>query len=238
MTQPFVQTVQCYGDAYFVGDIHGEYHQLMRALAHLGFDAERGDLLFSVGDIIDRGHYSVRCLELLEKPWFYAVKGNHEAMMIASLQGDLEMQQIWQRAGGDWYQQLKVDQQLRLKQHFLPKLEALPIALEVNLNQDNLTLAVIHADLPFEDWQTFKQQPQLDEAQLATCLWSRSTLKAMEHGRYPSRIAGVDALIMGHTPMPMFRGHGNRVWLDTGAGYPNGNLSVLSARHIVHLLLR
>ena len=54
------------------GDIHGCLEQLRRKLWHCRFDPWR-DLLISVGDVIDRGPQSLRCLQLLEqqKPVFY-----------------------------------------------------------------------------------------------------------------------------------------------------------------------
>lgn len=55
------------------GDIHGCLEQLRRKLWHCGFDPWR-DLLISVGDVIDRGPQSLRCLQLLEQHWVRAVE--------------------------------------------------------------------------------------------------------------------------------------------------------------------
>ncbi|WP_298442841.1 metallophosphoesterase [uncultured Ferrimonas sp.] len=239
MSKKIIKTHQCNGTAFFVGDIHGEYHQLMRSLAHVGFNADNGDQLYSVGDLIDRGEHSLRCLELLEKPWFHAVRGNHEAMMLAALSGDVQSRELWFSAGGGWFQALSNTEQQQIAERFQPQLNDLPIAMEITIPSEKLTMAMIHADFPFDDWQQFSENSaNLDEHQLAKCLWSRSTLRGLDRGKYPAPIAGIDALVMGHTPLPMFRGHGNRVWLDTGAGYPNGSLTVLSAHQIVHMLLR
>jgi hypothetical protein len=54
---------------------------LDRLLDHVRFDPAC-DRLFSVGDLIDRGPDSLRSLEFLEAPWFYAVKGNHEDLLL------------------------------------------------------------------------------------------------------------------------------------------------------------
>ncbi|STI47003.1 serine/threonine protein phosphatase 1 [Escherichia coli] len=48
------------------------------------FDPWR-DLLISVGDVIDRGPQSLRCLQLLEQHWVRAVRGNHEQMAMDAL---------------------------------------------------------------------------------------------------------------------------------------------------------
>ena len=66
------------------GDIHGCLEQLRRKLWHCRFDPWR-DLLISVGDVIDRGPQSLRCLQLLEQHWVCAVRGNHEQMAMDAL---------------------------------------------------------------------------------------------------------------------------------------------------------
>ena len=43
------------------------------------------DLLIPVGDIIDRGPDSLKCLQLMQENWFYAVRGNHEQMALDAL---------------------------------------------------------------------------------------------------------------------------------------------------------
>lgn len=65
------------------GDIHGCLEQLRRKLWHCRFDPWR-DLLISVGDVIDRGPQSLRCLQLLEQHWVCAVRG---ALLIKSKVG-------------------------------------------------------------------------------------------------------------------------------------------------------
>jgi len=64
-----------------VGDLHGCFDLLTRLLAEVRFNKSY-DRLFSVGDLIDRGLDSLRCLQLLAESWFYPVQGNHEKMML------------------------------------------------------------------------------------------------------------------------------------------------------------
>jgi serine/threonine protein phosphatase 1 len=68
------------GKDYVIGDLHGCFGLLQRLMAEVNFNYAN-DRVFSVGDIIDRGPESFRCLELLAEPWFFAVQGNHELMM-------------------------------------------------------------------------------------------------------------------------------------------------------------
>ena len=69
------------GRDFVVGDIHGMFKTLAKELEELGFDPEK-DRLFSVGDLIDRGPDNEDIEEWLAKPWFHAVRGNHEQMLI------------------------------------------------------------------------------------------------------------------------------------------------------------
>jgi serine/threonine protein phosphatase 1 len=69
---------------WVVGDIHGCFSILMAKLRQYRFDPWQ-DLLVSVGDVIDRGPDSLRCLKLLRKRWIVAVRGNHEQMALDAL---------------------------------------------------------------------------------------------------------------------------------------------------------
>ena len=87
---------------WVVGDIHGCFSILMAKLRQYRFDPWQ-DLLVSVGDVIDRGPDSLRCLKLLRKRWIVAVRGNHEQMALDALAtGDKFM---WLINGGSWYAQ-------------------------------------------------------------------------------------------------------------------------------------
>src|SRR3546814_4769251 len=74
------------GRDFVVGDIHGHFKLLTAALNNLDFNPEL-DRIFSVGDLIDRGPDSIDILKWLEKPWFHAVRGNHEQMLIDCISG-------------------------------------------------------------------------------------------------------------------------------------------------------
>jgi len=69
------------GRDFIVGDIHGHYDELILSLEGLQFNFDK-DRLFSVGDLVDRGTQSHKVVELLSENWFFAVRGNHEQMII------------------------------------------------------------------------------------------------------------------------------------------------------------
>ncbi|EJE85392.1 putative serine/threonine protein phosphatase [Escherichia coli O26:H11 str. CVM10021] len=99
-----------YRNVWVVGDLHGCYTRLMSELHRVDFDPAQ-DLLISVGDLIDRGTENVECLELLQMPWFRAVMGNHERLMIDALSPDGNVNN-WLMNGGQWFFMLDTDQEI------------------------------------------------------------------------------------------------------------------------------
>ncbi len=134
------------------GDIHGCLEQLRRKLWHCGFDPWR-DLLISVGDVIDRGPQSLRCLQLLEQHWVRAVRGNHEQMAMDAL----------------------ADNQQKQAKTALEKCQHLPFILEVHSRTGKHVIA--HADYPDDvyEWQK--------DVDLHQVLWSRSRLGERQKGQ-------------------------------------------------------
>ncbi|WP_313559418.1 metallophosphoesterase, partial [Enterobacter sp.] len=61
---------------WVVSDIHGCYQWLMDELKRRHFNPYE-DLLISVGDVIDRGPDSVKCLQLIHEKW-----GNDSNLLI------------------------------------------------------------------------------------------------------------------------------------------------------------
>ncbi len=62
---------------YFISDIHGEYQLLKQLL--LGVNFGKGDRLFVLGDMIDKGENGVAVMQFLKDlPNAYCIIGNHE----------------------------------------------------------------------------------------------------------------------------------------------------------------
>ncbi|AWW30196.1 serine/threonine protein phosphatase [Echinicola strongylocentroti] len=82
---------------FIIGDVHGCYHTFQQLLEHWNPAKER---LIQVGDLIDRGNYSVEVLQLAQslhkKHQGDAVflRGNHEQMMIDHIENG--------KIGGSW----------------------------------------------------------------------------------------------------------------------------------------
>ncbi|WP_156678131.1 metallophosphoesterase family protein [Sphingomonas profundi] len=95
---------------YAIGDIHGRIDLFQALLDQIRRDNEARDpatvRLILLGDIIDRGPASAelvaRCRALSERSdRFVVLKGNHEAMMVDALGGNLHALALWLRNGGD-----------------------------------------------------------------------------------------------------------------------------------------
>ncbi|MFH4155367.1 metallophosphoesterase, partial [Acinetobacter baumannii] len=88
----------------------------------------KNDLLISVGDLVDRGKKSLECIKLLNKPWFKAVRGNHEQMCIdGMLNHKIRNIHKDERNGGEWFYKLSKSDQLKI----IEQLKELPLYLEI-----------------------------------------------------------------------------------------------------------
>ena len=96
------------GRDFVVGDLHGCVDALRYLLREIGFDGAR-DRLFSVGDLVDRGTDSLAAVDLIDKPWFYPVLGNHEDSLISVATGTMR-RQSWYAIGGAWAETVPDDQ--------------------------------------------------------------------------------------------------------------------------------
>lgn len=199
------------GRDFVAGDLHGMFSLLEQGLERLGFDPER-DRVISVGDLVDRGPESHRVLEFLERPWFFAVRGNHEELLLAA-ETDPELGMEWMMFnGGAWW--ARVDPELQ--DRFRRRLRALPLALEIDT--DPGLVGVVHADVPQGmDWNRFLDALADDPAMRDHALWSRQRIGQIRAGGSVPPVRGLEALLVGHTPVPEPLQAGNVWFLDTGA---------------------
>jgi len=197
------------GTDYFVGDLHGCYDQLMWQLKLVGFDGEV-DRLFSVGDLIDRGPDSVKCLELLLKPWFFAVLGNHEAMMIEPSQWH-----VWHNNGGMWSDMIE-DTHLEGLVALVDS--EMPLTMEVETPQG--TIGIVHADSE-PDWN----DNGVDSNNLN--MWSRTRIRSGHN----VDIKNIDMVVCGHTVIDSPQVLGNVLYMDTGAVF-DGEMTLMSSAQV------
>jgi serine/threonine protein phosphatase 1 len=195
------------GADYVVGDVHGCFSRLQAELDKIGFNQEC-DRLFSVGDLVDRGPESELALEWLDKPWFHAVRGNHEQMAIDHC-ARMSDAGIYAANGGAWM----IGKTRAEGQPFADAFAALPIAIELETTAG--LIGIVHADCPVPDWNLLSVAltGKHGEAFEQMCIWSRE--RASNHIATP--VENVKAVIVGHTPMREPTWLGNVLYIDTGA---------------------
>ncbi|MET3654064.1 metallophosphoesterase [Dyella japonica] len=203
------------GRDFVVGDIHGCFDLLSRAMDTVGFD-ESCDRLFSVGDLVDRGPSSHEAIDWIAQPWFHAVRGNHEQMAIGVAQGRHDHDN-YLRNGGGWFLSLGDDRQKLVAAVF----DTLPIAIEIDHAVGRIGL--VHADIWGESWDGFLRDMQSDLSNskrhklVEVALWSRSRIQAHQSGYPTSSVSDLHAMFVGHTPVEKPLCLGNVVYIDTGA---------------------
>lgn len=199
------------GRDFVVGDIHGAFALLQETLELVDFD-ESNDRLISVGDLIDRGPYSLSVQEYLDKPYFHAIRGNHEDFFcevdIPNLRGLARIDYN----GLQWISQL-TDHQITALQE---RLAQLPTAME--LPSAIGSVGFVHADVPKHmTWQAFTAAITAGcESTITVALSGRKRIEDSD----TSGVLGVDRVFVGHTvcwdgPERL----GNVFAVDTGATY-------------------
>ncbi|WP_258314349.1 metallophosphoesterase [Klebsiella variicola] len=173
---------------WVVGDLHGCHTLLMNELERVRFDP-LCDLLISVGDLIDRGAENVECLELIAMPWFMAVRGNHEQMMLDGLSSSGNVNH-WLANGGGWFFNLDYDKE-RLAIALAHLVAGLPLIIEVMT--EGKRVVVCHADYPHNEYAYGRP---VDAEQV---IWNRERVSAAQDG-IVNEISGADLFIFGHTP--------------------------------------
>jgi len=200
------------GKDYVVGDIHGMHSLLLSGLIEIDFDFKK-DRLFSVGDLIDRGFENMQVLRFLQrKPWFYAVMGNHESMMMDFLAGLGDNGGVWKRNGGDWYDHITDDEKEELLLLVEWMYNTVPYVIEIDHERGPVYIS--HAT-PLSEYTDMKIGCNKE-----ALLWDRQRLywargKSQNKNKMDEKFQHIT--YHGHTPLKSVFKAGNSTWLDTGA---------------------
>ncbi|HEX7911751.1 MAG TPA: metallophosphoesterase [Paraburkholderia sp.] len=220
MTTPYIHryTKNKAGRDFAVGDIHGSFSALEAALKYIGFD-ETIDRLFSVGDLVDRGPESEDADEWLSRPWFHAVRGNHEQMAIDAVKGFFDPHN-YMANGGAWFMALPKIHQGCIADMF----SVLPFAIEVETEAG--LVGIVHANSPVANWADLRDAltGHNGEAFQMMCLWDRNRIQSEDQ----SGVEGVRAVIVGHTPLKRAAVLGNVYHIDTGAVFRDGYFTFIN----------
>lgn len=130
------------GRDFVVGDLHGCLEPLGRLMETVHFHPGR-DRLFAVGDLIDRGPFSMACMKMLRMPWFHSVRGNHEQRLIAHLQDPHRIKPFDER----WLRQqaLTFSDRQKFAGEWLPILRSLPTVIVVGEKENRFQ--IVHGEL-------------------------------------------------------------------------------------------
>lgn len=227
------------GHLYVVGDLHGEFDALMKALRALSFN-RAVDRLLLVGDVHDRGTHSGQCLELLREPWVDSVLGNHELMLLNSvdedgslLRGRSGMYEGWMANGGEWVEESSRENRAAWRRLLLDRV---PLYWIVE-RRDGRRVLVCHAEAEpvlLPDVMALGDMPvSLASLQASPTLWGRQTLRVVEDDTLSLQrkkqllapLEGVLFSVHGHSQLSMAGWVNNRLFVDTGAVF--GNLLTL-----------
>ncbi len=228
------------GRDFVVGDLHGHYRALMALLRAASFSPAR-DRLFSVGDLIDRGPDSSRCLRLLNRSWFHPVLGNHDLAFVVNIsqEGNVDAgirhfcAQVGD-SGGEWY--MRHD-----RRDLLPlasKLNHLPHIITVG--DRKVAFHVVHASLiPFaverpiilEDDRLETYEDSMDQEILIFSLIGERGLwrRDWEH-----RAEGLATTYCGHCIVSHPKWSLSHLNLDTGAGFDSTALEKRRLTMVCH----
>ena len=210
---------------YAIGDIHGQLAELHRVLALIEADGGAEAEIVFLGDYTDRGPDSKGVLELLidaqqaGRNWHF-LKGNHDRMFCWFMQDyprheaylPVELSWLHPRLGGDTtlasYGVDFTPQSRMLKVHAEAR-EAVPRAHITFL--ENLPLTHETTELFFAH-AGIRAGVALAEQDPEDLLWIRKEFH-QDTRQHPKLI------IHGHTPVEAATHYGNRINLDSGAGY-------------------
>lgn len=211
---------------FIIGDIHGRLEMLERLLDSADYDPAT-DMIYTVGDMIDRGPHSVEVLELFsDEPNWYSIRGNHEVMVT-----DDSWYSCWLSNGG--VQTLQSLAANAYDENWLKAMiERLPYVIDVGEQGEEHSFRILHADLP-PGWSEDMFQYVLDEAEgdddpvFSHVLWSRRTIEAGLRNVKNLKLIDADIkfdpnrsgrnVFVGHTPIRNTMTMGDITFLDTWA---------------------
>lgn len=211
---------------FVVGDIHGRFDSFLALLDQANYDPA-SDVIYSVGDLIDRGPKSTEAVEFFTtQENVYTILGNHEYMAA----NPSEWLNVWINNGGDRCIE-------SLKKHnkdtmwLRNRLEGLPWIIEVGSPSDENCFRIVHADAP-PDWPDDKFKQVLEQAEdgedrrVDALIWSRRTVTAALRNASNMRPTAASIVFhsqrkrhnfVGHTPTRGVVRVGDITFLDTWA---------------------
>ena len=191
-----------------VGDVHGCFRTLERALGEIAFDPAR-DRLFGVGDLVNRGPHSADAVEWLESRFDAVTLGNHDVAVRSWFRSKLlnlpEEDEGW-----------LCDIPPRDYRRWWDALVSLPPTLTIETHHG--PIGVFHAEAPDPDWDRAVEllKNGVDEAYGSAFLGHET--KVDQDAAWARPVKGLRAMVHGHWPVEEVAPALNRWNVDTGAG--------------------
>lgn len=214
---------------YVMSDLHGCYRQYAAMLKRIQFTED--DMLYIVGDVVDRGEYGIKLLlDVMNRPNVRLLMGNHEYLMAALLSNikeplghatalDNNMSEalkLWVEDGGQPTLRDYIDLSWVEQKRIVSYLVKLPLYAEVTVNGQAYLL--VHAGLDH-----FSPERLLKDYRVEELLFHRSD---------PDQVYFADKIVVvGHTPTFDYGKNlsgrmlriGNVINIDCGCVYPESN---------------
>lgn len=210
---------------YAISDIHGRYDKYTAMLEKINFgDA---DTLYVLGDVIDRYDDGLKILlDMINRPNVEIIMGNHEALMLDTLnafdvvnEAAIEQLMLWVQNGGEPTLTAYLDDAYAKHRRAIMKaLETMPLYAELEIGRNKFVLA--HGGL-----ENFSPKRPLESYSRNEIVWARPE---PERGYFADKI-----LIVGHTPTELLCGEhkifrkGNFIDIDCGIAFENDKLGCL-----------
>lgn len=210
---------------YIMSDIHGNLRRFNSIMKQINLRAD--DVLYVLGDVIDRYPDGVRILKkIMKMPNVKMLLGNHEYMMLRAIghpydaDDHLDCTEIeaamnlWYRNNGGVTHNYWKHIRKNVREEVITYLQSLPLNYDVEVNGTHYRL--VHG-APTEEYKRFIYR--YDNATHFS-VWKRWRFFEKQHGDY--------IMIFGHTPtmdyqdcVPMQIWYGeNRIGIDCGSGFP------------------
>ena len=186
---------------YVMSDIHGDFNRFERAIREIDYDEEK-DLLYIIGDAIDRGRKNLEMLNYIKThPAIRFIKGNHELFLEMYLRGDLSAQTYEAYGGSNTRNEIDaLTEEQRLE--WYRYLNRLPLYAELELGDKAfvLTQSGLHADYMVRNKDaTYSVMESIKKA--AECAKYSWLISGDIHYMPAKILKSLDKfLIVGHTP--------------------------------------
>jgi len=163
-----------------IGDIHGYYDGLMTLLEAIA--PGRDDMVYFLGDLIDRGPKSSQVVEFVRKSPYQSILGNHEYMMIQALSDTQVKQEAWH----SWYHSGGIETVQSYRDTGIMPYDDLEWMRSLPLYRDLGDIWLVHAGI----------NPKLPLQKQAhhECCWIRNEFHSVEKPYFSDKL-----IIIGHT---------------------------------------